>query len=939
MKKNKLFLSLLLPLCAVTAVTFAQEIPKDPEVRVGKLSNGLTYYIRHNELPKGRADFYLAQKVGSVLEQENQRGLAHFLEHMAFSGSEHFPGNSMVTELEKKGIRFGANLNASTSFDETVYKLMDIPLTRPGITDTALLVLHDWSGFLTLDDAGIKEQRGIVQEEWRLSAGGGLRILQNDIFPVIYAGTPYANRLPIGLMDVVQNFKRQELVDYYKKWYRPDLQGVIIVGDIDVNEIEAKIKKLFGDIPAPVNPAPRLYAKIPDNKEPIVAYGIDKEYPGITYNGFWKMAPVPLAEKSKLSWYKKDQINQVISSLLMSRFGEITQQADAPFTSAAIYSDHFFIANLQPAWSLSLQPIQKNMAFEAFKRVFMEIERMHRYGFTQSELDEQRTGTLTALEKDYTDRANTDDRALVQEYVNNFLSNDPAPGAEWEYQNGKKFINELSLDTLNYYAKTAMGDENRVIYAMAPSLENLPTKQDLARAWDEAKAAPLQPYKYKTVSTQLLEKPPVPGKIIKTEKGPYGIIEWTLSNGAKVCFKQTSYKEDKLLMSAFSLGGYSQVNDHDILSGQQTALARMGGSGRFNRTDLAKVLTGKDVVFLADVNEFYETISSASSLKDRESLFQLAYLTMTDPRKDQEQFDAYKKTNKEAIKDNYNSPNWVFADSVQFIMNNHHPRVFDWNRDTSLFNKLDYDKILQVYKERFGNAGDFTFFITGNIAADSVKNLVENYLGALPTTGIKEQPKDYGIYPPKGLVKRHFTHAMATPSSSVNVSYTGFDMPYSLENTTLMSYLGRILTIDLTETMRQEQNGVYYVSASGWIDKYPKPHFTFTVAYGTDPDPVKRAALMKTMYNGIAELVKNGPTQETLNKAKSNELKQLREWSDKKDARYWDFTVSHLFITGIDDLQHEKFASSVTPEMIRAFAKRVFSTGNRIEIEMDPEKK
>lgn len=916
----------------------AQSIPQDTALRIGRLSNGLTYYIRHNSIPAGRADFYLVQKVGSVLEEENQRGLAHFLEHMAFNGSKNFPGNAIITEMEKKGIRFGSNINASTSYDETIYKLVNIPL-RAGIIDTALLILHDWSGFLTLDEKEIDKERGVVREEWRISSGGNLRVLQNDIFPVVYAGTPYANRLPIGSIDVVNNFKYQELRDYYKKWYRPDLQGIIIVGDINVTAIEAQIKRIFADIPAPVNPAERVYVSIPGNDTPTIVYGTDKEITGTTITAFWKMDAFSSAQKSTLLWYKMNQINQVISALLTNRFLEIREKNNAPFSSAFAYSSSFVVSSLIPAWNLMLYPTDKDGILKAFSSAFTEIERMHRYGFTEPELAEIKRGAISQMEKLYKDRANRTNFEFINDYIKLFLSNEPAPGIEWEYETGRKIISDLSIDTVNYYAKRSMGDHNMVIYATAPEEDNrLPAKEDIVKAWEHAKTAALTPYVYSRIKSSLLEKVPVPGKIIHADSKPHGFVQWTLSNGAKVWFKQTDYKEDKLILTAFSPGGYSQVKDQDLPSGQLTGITYYGKFGKFSMNELAKANIGKDVWLNTEVGEFSESLQGASSIKDRETLFQLMYLKMTDPRKDQQYFDSWKKSSKEALKDYYADPGVVFKDTVYGIMTNHHPRAISVRRDSSLIDKVNYDRVIQIYKERFGNAADFTFFITGHISGDSIRPLVEQYFGGLPSSHTTEVPKDYGIYPPAGIVKKHFTHAMATPKSNVHVAYTGDNIPYNLENETLFSYLGRILTITYNETMREKEGGVYYINAGGWIDTYPKNHFTFNISFTTDPDSLKKTRLMEIMYGEIDKLMNEGPDPEKVGKARENILKSMKEWDSTPNANYWNYTGSQMAIHGIDRRSnYVNLVSSVTPEMVRDFAKKVFTQGNLIEIVMDPE--
>lgn len=927
---------------ATGSTVFAQQIPIDPSVRTGKLPNGQTYYIRHNEMPKGRADFYLVQKVGSVLEEESQRGLAHFLEHMAFNGSKNFPGNSIITELEKKGIRFGSNINASTSYDETIYKLTDIPLNREGIIDTALLVLHDWAGFLTLNDKDIDEERGVIREEWRLSAGGTLRVLQNDIFPVIYAGTPYANRIPIGSIDVVNNFKYQELRDYYKKWYRPDLQGIIVVGDVDVDKVEAKIKKLFADIPAPLNPAPRVYFTIPENTEPIIVYGLDKEITGAQLNVSWSMESISDEAKSTVAGYTKSQVNQVIAGLLNARFWDIRERAGAPFSTASASVSGAMVSSKVPVWYFTIGQKNKNEILRAFDGLFTEIQRMRRFGFTKAEVDNLKKGVYASAEKQYTDRDHRTNRDFVSEYTKHFLTGEPAPGIEWEYENIKKIVSQLSIDTLNHYAKKVMGDKNLVIYALATEKDHqLPAKEDLRRTWEEAKIKQLQPYVYKEISDQLLERKPIKGKITKTEIKAFGFTKWNLSNGAKVYFKRTDYKEDKVMLTAYSIGGVTQVNNKDLPSGKLAGMANWGGFGKLSLHDLEKALTGKDALLQGSIGEFTENIEGGSSIKDIETLFQLAFLKMTvPPLKDQQYYDTWIKGAKDGLKDRYKEPNVVFNDSVVDIMSNNHPRAIRYDRDSNRINTVNYDKVLQIYRERFADASDFTFFITGNVSADSIKPLVETYIGGLPALNKPEKVKDHGIKPPKGIVRKHFTQAMVTPKSSIYVAYTGEGIPYTLQNELLMSYVGRILTFNYNENMREKEGGVYYVNPGGWIERFPKEHFTFKIQFATDPDSIKKAKLMKIMYAEIDKLVTDGPTSENVNKAKANMVKIIRENGAEKNANYWNSIGSHFFTYGIDRYNnYEKIAQAVTPDMVRAFAKKIFKQGNLVEIVMDPEKK
>jgi zinc protease len=939
MKKANVIHSLLLIL-AIPALIQAQEIPADPNLRTGKLPNGQTYYIRHNHLPKGRADFYLVQKVGSIQEEESQRGLAHFLEHMAFNGTKNFPGNSLISELEKKGIRFGANINASTSFDETIYKLNNIPVEREGIADTALLVLHDWAGFLTLDDKETDDERGVIREEWRLSASAALRVLQKDIYPAILAGTPYPNRFPIGNIDVINNFKYQELRDYYKKWYRPDLQGIIVVGDIDVDQIEKKIKKMFTDIVPSANPAERVYYHVPDNKEPIIAYGTDKEMSYTTVSTYWKMDEVPRESKSTLQWYKTHQVEQVVSALLGSRFNELRERQDAPISSAYAYFSTFEFVNLKPAVNIMLYPKDKSSILTGFNAIFQEIERVKRFGFTKGELDDVIIGAMTQVEKAYTDRHNKENREYLSEYIKLFLNNEPSPGPDWEYQAMKKILSELTIETVNEYAKKVFGDKNMVIYATAPEADKelLPGKEDILKAWSTAKSAQLSPYEYKLVSTQIIDKKLVAGKVVKTEKKPFGFTQWTLSNGVKVQFKKTDYKEDKLSLRAYSPGGVSLVSDKDLPSARNAGMALYGGFGNFSMEDLGKANKGKDMFVNTNVGEFGESIDGSSSIKDRERLFEMIHLKMTAPRKNQHYFDTWKKSTKEGFKDRYTVPELVMKDSVDRIMSNYHPRAVTLSQDSTLVDNVDYDKVLELYKQRFADASDFTFFITGNVPADSIRRLAELYLGSLPSTYSKEKPKDHGIYPPTGKITRHFAHQMITPKSSVNVNYTGVSIPYNLENSILMDYVGRILGIKYIETMREKEGGVYYVRSSGWIDKEPKDHFTFHLEFATDPDPVKKEKLMKLLYAGIDDLMSNGPSAESVDKAKGNILKIVDEWHAEKTGNYWNYAAYFNEVNGFDLYSgYEKVARSVTPEMVKAFAKKLFTQGNIVEVIMDPQ--
>lgn len=914
-----------------TGTCLAQAIPTpvDPQLKVGKLSNGLTYYIRNNNKPKGRADFYLVQKVGSVLEEENQRGLAHFLEHMAFNGTKNFPGNTLISELEKKGIKFGTNINASTSYDQTIYKLINIPL-REGIVDTALLVLHDWSGFITNNEQDIEEERGVIREEWRTRSTGNLRVLEKEVFPVIYAGTPYANRIPIGSIDVINHFKPHELRDYYKKWYRPDLQGIIVVGDINVSQIEVKIKQLFSGIPAPVNLADRNYSQIPDNPSPIVVVASDPELSNTSIKVHWKLNDYPSEQVAGASYYKykMSMINRMIGSMFMSRFAELRQKADQPFRNLSAGIDDFEITPIKKALTLQVEPMNDGGLIKSLELALLESERLRRFGFTASELETYIKSGLRLMEREYIDRNNKENFEYVKEYMQHFLQNEPAPGIEWKYNTAKKILSELSLDTLNYWAKQYVKNDNMVIIITHPQKQDAvpPAKQEILAIWENVQKTKLEPYVPPVKINELSTIKPVPGKVVKTEQKPFGYTQWTLSNGAKVRFKNTGYEEDKLYIYGYSPGGHSQVEMEELPSALAINEMVSRGSGTGGVDGRASVTTS--------VQNYYEYITGVGSVKDIAILLQLTYLKMTSLKKEQAVFDSYISSNKEQIRDRTPEPKIVFRDTLTSIMSNRHPRAISLN-DSTVLDQVSYDKIIRLYKESFADASDFTFFITGNIDADSVRLLVEKYLGGLPTLHSKERMKDHGMHPPKGMVKNHFTQKMKTPQSTVTIGYTG-ELALTIKNQVLMACLSNILRTVYLQSMREKEGGTYGADVSGGINKFPQESFLFQINF--DTDPLKKEKLINITYEEIRKIIAKVPPRESLEKVKANLLKNHREQSGEKNAEYWARTATTKFVYGIDGRNFEKVVSSITPEMVRQFAKKLFSHGNIIEVVMNPEK-
>ena len=910
----------------------AQQLPVDPKTRIGKLDNGLTYYIRKNDLPKNRGEFYIVQKVGSILEEENQRGLAHFLEHMCFNGTKHFPDNSLTKYLETIGVKFGENVNAYTALDETVYNLSNVPLTRETILDSALLVLHDWSGFVSLNNKDIDEERGVIREEWRTRNTGSYRVM-DAMIKEVFANTQYANRLPIGSIDIVNNFPYQLIKDYYKKWYRPDLQGIIVVGDVDVDKVEAKLKALFADIPAPLNAAPRPQYKILNNTAPIVSVQTDPEVQQTQLSVYYKHDAVPREMKSTMNYYFMQVINDLVSSMFNARLYELSKKPTPPFAGAQGGYSEFIVTPNEDAWAVNVAPRDNNEAETALRAVLRENERMRRFGFTASEYSRAKTELLRNYENAYNEKDKQKNESYVNECVQLFLNNEPMPGIEFEYNMVNKALPQIPLDAANKLAQSFVTDTNVVFSVSGPKKEGvtIPTKEKVLAIWNDVRKENIEAYVDVVNNKPLLEKVPSGGKVVKTEQKPFGYTQWTLSNGVKVLLKKTDYKKDQVIMSSYSPGGSSLVKDVDVPSADVlNEVVRLGGVGQFTSVELEKMLTGKIVSVSPSVANLNEAISGSASPKDFKTLMELTYLYFTQPRKDQDAFNSWLVRKKNQLENAAQEPMTGFIDTLTNIITNHNPRGKRFNLE--MLPKVNYDKIMEIYKDRFADASDFTFFFTGNIEADSVKGLIETYLGGLPSTNRKETFKDLGIYPPKGIVKNNYTRKLEVPKATVFVGYTG-EIPYTLENKVLMDYVESVLNIIYTETIREKEGGSYGVSVNGSMNKLPKQRFVFQIFF--DTDPAKKDRLTAIVYDEVKKLMEDGPSETNLNKAKEFMLKKHQE--DLTENSYWSDIIYDETVLGIDDhTTLEKVTNSVTPAMVKEFAKKIFAQNNIIEVSMAP---
>ena len=725
---------LVLAFLAVAQWVSAQQAPQmealpiDPNVRYGVLDNGLTYYVRHNETPKNRAEFHIAQKVGSILENEDQRGLAHFLEHMAFNGTEHFPGKTMLNYLENNGIKFGVDLNAYTGFDETVYRISNVPTQNQNLVDSCLLVLYDWACAISLNDKDIDEERGVIHEEWRTRADANWRTWEATV-PVMFAGSQYANRMPIGTMEVVMNFPYQALRDYYHKWYRPDQQGIIVIGDFDADKMEAQIKELFGKIKMPENAAERVYYPVPDNKEPIFAFHKDKEAAYTRVDIYMKHDPMPREMRGTINGAITDYMNGVIGIMFNDRITEITQKPDAPFIAGAIFDGDFFVSKTKSAFTL-IAVGKDNGAIDAIKGIIREAERIDRFGFTASEYDRARATMLSNYENLYNERNNRKNVDYAEEYIRHFIDGGYIPGIEMEYNLIKQMSPAITVDMVNQYVKSLISEENMVISLTGPDKEGVtyPDKDQVLAAIKEVEAEEVAPYVDKVSNEPLISKEPAAGKVTKSAAGKkFGTTEWTLSNGAKVVLKPTDFKGDEITMLAVSKGGYSLYNTNDPALARDlkslNEIVELGGLGQFGKTDLMKALAGKKVSSSFSMGGAQESVFASCATKDLETMMQLVYLTFTDLHRDDEAFAAWKEQAKAALVNYANTPQYIFSDSLSATLYDHNPLRRQLKAED--IDQISYDRILQIAKERLANAADYTFIFVGNFDTDSLKPYVE----------------------------------------------------------------------------------------------------------------------------------------------------------------------------------------------------------------------
>ena len=934
MKKLTFAISLLVAAMMVSAQEAPEKMPMDPEVRYGKLDNGLTYYIRHNEQPKQRAEFHIAQAVGAILEEDHQNGLAHFLEHMAFNGTQHFPGKGIINYFESVGVNFGGNINAYTSIDETVYRLSDVPTYRAGIVDSALLVMHDWSCGLLLLDEEIDAERGVILEEWRTGRTARRRIWK-EMQARMYPGTQYAKRDVIGDTAVINNFAYQALRDYYHKWYGPDNQAIIVVGDINVDSIEAKIKALWADVPRRANYGERPIYTVNHNDKPLVVIVTDPEAEGSRITMEYKFDQLPEAIQGTAHEYMLDLVRDLACSMLDNRFTELSLDPKASFTGAGCYYGE--AAKKMDAFYGIIIP-KEGRETEAYNDLLYQLEKMHRYGFTNAELDRVKAEKLNAMEKYYNERNTRQNITLARECIRHFEDGEAMPGAQWEYDFIQAVLPMISLETVNNVAK-ALVHANPTVAISGPEKEgvHIPSEEAVLASLAGQSELTIEAPVEEAFDSELVKKMPRKGKIKSvTRNEEFGMTEWVLSNGVKVVIKTTDFKADEIQMRGFSKGGLSLVKTDDLPSAMvATDIVEYSGIGGFNYTQLEKALTGKTVSVSPAIHENTEQISGSSAVKDLETMLQLTYLYFTAPRRDEQAYETFMGLMHNSLVNRDKNPKTTFSDSVRLMSSNHSPRTILVNQ--AMMEKVSLDKALEVYKARFANPADFTFVFVGNIHAEDpkVQELICQWLGGLKTKkGQQDAIVDHHVRVAPGVQKNYFSRAMETTTASNRIQYTSYEIPYNLTNDLNMEMIGRILSTRYLESIREREGGSYGVGTYGYVSGLPAPEAGLIMQFDTDPK--KQTRLMEIIHEEVQTIIDNGPLAKDLQKEKESMLKDYQENLEKNG--YWRNAIYMYYLYGTNEIRDYKAAvEGITAETVQQTLKKLVSAGNMYEVVMFPE--
>ncbi|HEX6731972.1 MAG TPA: insulinase family protein [Pyrinomonadaceae bacterium] len=850
------------------AATLTQPMPVDPQITMGTFKNGLRYYIRPNKKPEKRAELRLVVKTGSILEDDDQRGLAHFVEHMAFNGTKNFPKHELIAFIESLGMRFGAHLNAYTSFDETVY-MLQVPTDKPVAIDRAFQVLEDWAQNVSFDPAEIEKERGVVLEEWRSSRGAGMRTAEK-LFPVMFKGSRYANRLPIGTPEIIQNGKHERIKQFYKDWYRPDLMAVIAVGDFDKAVIEKLVTSHFGSIPAATSPRPRSTYDVPDRADTGYSINTDKE---TSTTSIEVDTLLPARPQGTVGVYRQKTVDRLFSGMLNARFSELAQKPDAPFLFGFSGRGSFLARTKEIAFLSAV--VKEGSVEQGLRAMLTEAERVARFGFTETELARQKVSILRNYERLALEKENALSAMKAGEYVRNFLMNETLPSAEDEYALHQRFVPEITLAEINKIAREwfPVSAQNRLVVVTAPEKAGvmIPDESKLAAIIKEPASTELKPYVDTVGTAALLESLPAPGKIVGTTKNEKtGLTIWELANGVKVVLKPTTYRADEILFRATSPGGTSLASDADYIpASTATQVITAGGLAKFNAIDLGKMMMGKVASASPFIGELEEGLNGSSSRKDLETMFQLIYLRFTQPRADANAFAVQATRAKTLMTNQSVVPEFAFFDALTTLRYQNHPR-----RRTSTAATVDewnLDKSLAFYKDRFADASDFSFYFVGSFDEAMIKPLVERYLGALPSLRRKESWKDVGVKTPTGIVEKKVEKGIE-PKSRAAIVFSG---PFVFDQNARVAIraMSEILQTRLLELIREELGGTYSITASYGFQKFPRPEYSITIQFGSSPE--RTEDLIKRVFEEIEKFKKDGPTEKQLNDEKEALIREF----------------------------------------------------------------
>lgn len=933
-------LALILP-CAVGAQPAAKTkpaprdsfaltapLPMDPAVKIGTLPNGIRYYIRKNAKPEKRAELRLVVNAGSILEDDDQRGLAHFVEHMAFNGTTSFAKNDIVKYLEGIGVRFGADLNAYTSFDETVY-ILPVPTDSAGILERSFRFLGDVASGIRFDSLDVVAERGVVLSEWRDGLGAGER-LRDQQFPVIFRGSRYAERLPIGKPEILEQANPGPVRRFWRDWYRPDLMAVVAVGDADPVRLERIIRQTFGGITRRTSARARVQPGVPTHDSTLVTIATDKELTASSVGVLWKR---PARATRTVGDLRSDLIDQLYNGMLNQRFQELALKPEAPFTGAGASSGTF----VRGSEVVSLDAgAKEGRLVETLQAVLTEAERVRRHGFLPSELERARTATLRAYERAFAERDKTPSEAFVDEYVSHYLSGEGSPGIAFEYAAMGRLLPNITLAEVNAVSAGRSGAANRVVTVSVPEKAGLavPTEAEIRAVFGVVLAANIEPWKEQLAEGALVTTVPTAGRVVSEKTlAAQDITDWTLSNGVRVLVRPTDFNADQILVSAFSPGGASLVSDADVF---KTSLApsiiAAGGVGNFSAIDLRKKLTGKVANAQPSIADLSEGMSGSASPKDLETLMQLLYLRFTAPRADSTVFAAQMQQFEQFLKNKDANPMAVFSDTIQQTLANGHPRARPLS--AALLKELDLTDMLRIYKDRFADAGDFTFVFVGNVDLATLKPLVEQWLGSLPTAGRTETPRDAGPKQFAGVIDKTVRKGIAPQSQSV-VLLAGA-APWTRDEAYLLDAMGELLQMRLLDRLRETLGGTYSVSVSSAFSRRLRQEWQVAIQYGSAPE--KADSMFNAVRDEIAKLRTSPPTAAEVERVKEQQRREFEV--ELKQNGYWLSSMRSRVENG-DPLEtlgdYITLINGLSAEKLAATAKKFLGEENRARFVLLPE--